>query len=96
MKGTKIQFSAAEMELICDAEIILTKNKVVEKVKLLLEELQNQMVVEIGEGDEDDLLRGGLSDELDGSEEVTCHFPTYFPHFFLIAESSANRKEIRG
>ena len=44
MKETKVQFSDAEMDLMCDSEIILTKNKVVQKVKTLLEELQNGMV----------------------------------------------------
>ena len=43
MKETKVQFSTSEMELMCNSEIILTKNKVIEKVKLLLEELQNEM-----------------------------------------------------
>jgi hypothetical protein len=44
MKETKVQFSNAEMDLMCNSEIILTKNKVVQKVKTLLEELQNEMV----------------------------------------------------
>ena len=44
MKETKIQFSQPEMELMHNAEIILTKNKVVEKVKCLLEELQSELV----------------------------------------------------
>ena len=43
MKETKVQFSNAEMDLMCDSEIILTKNKVMQKVKTLLEELQNEM-----------------------------------------------------
>jgi len=43
MKETKVQFSDAEMDLMCNSEIILTKNKVVQKVKTLLEELQNEM-----------------------------------------------------
>jgi len=44
MKETKVQFSNAEMDLMCDSEIILTKNKVAQKVKTLLEELQNGMI----------------------------------------------------
>jgi hypothetical protein len=44
MNETKVQFSNTEMELMCNAELILTKNKVVEKVKTLLEEIQNQMM----------------------------------------------------
>lgn len=43
MQETKVQFSATEMELMCNSEIILTKNKVVEKVKTLLEQLQNEI-----------------------------------------------------
>ena len=44
MNETKVQFSNTEMELMCNQEVILTKNKVVEKVKALLEEIQNQMM----------------------------------------------------
>lgn len=47
MKETKVQFSSAEMELMNNREIILTKNKVVEKIKSLLEELQNEIVEDI-------------------------------------------------
>jgi len=43
MKETKVQFSDAEMDLMCNSEIILTKNKVAQKIKTLLEELQNRM-----------------------------------------------------
>ena len=43
MKETKVQFSDAEIDLMSNSEIILTKNKVVQKVKTLLEELQNRM-----------------------------------------------------
>lgn len=44
MKEAKIQLSPAEMELMCNAEVILTKNKVVEKVKSRLEVLQMEMM----------------------------------------------------
>ena len=44
MKETKVQFSNAEMDLMCNSEIILTKNKIIQKVKNSLEELQNEMV----------------------------------------------------
>lgn len=44
MNGAKIQFSNAEMELINNANIILTKNQALEKVRLLLQEAQQQMV----------------------------------------------------
>ena len=43
MKETKVQFSTAEMDLMGNSEVILTKNKVVQKVKTLLEELQDEM-----------------------------------------------------
>ncbi len=36
MNGTKIQFSVAEMELMNNADIILTKNNVIRKIKNLL------------------------------------------------------------
>ena len=43
MKKTKIQLSPAEMDLMCNASIILTKNKILQHVKTLLEELQAEM-----------------------------------------------------
>lgn len=39
MKGAKIQFSDAEIELLANAELILTKNKALEKIKGLLEDI---------------------------------------------------------
>jgi hypothetical protein len=42
MEETKIQLSEREMNLLCDKEIILTKNKAIEKIKRLLENLQNR------------------------------------------------------
>lgn len=44
MKGTKIQFSDAEMDLLGNAEIILTKNKALEKVWKLLTEVQDMQM----------------------------------------------------
>ena len=44
MKETKVRLSQAERELMCNAEVILTKNRVIEKVKLLLEDLQEELV----------------------------------------------------
>jgi len=44
MIETKIQLSRAEMDLMCDTNVILTKNKVLEKIRLLLELMQQQMV----------------------------------------------------
>lgn len=41
MNQTKVQFSTSELELMGNSEIILTKNKVIQKVKTLLEELQD-------------------------------------------------------
>ena len=43
MPETKVHFSTRETELMCNAEFILTKNKVLEKVKVLLEHLQSDM-----------------------------------------------------
>lgn len=44
MEVSKIQLSPAERELIKNAEIILTKNRVLEKVKALLDEVQQQQL----------------------------------------------------
>ena len=43
MNQTKVQFSNSERELMCNSEVILTKNKVIQKIKTLLEELQNDL-----------------------------------------------------
>ena len=42
MEETKIQFSPAEIELLCNKDVILTKNKVLGKIKRVLENLQDQ------------------------------------------------------
>jgi hypothetical protein len=44
MEGPKIQFSVAESELMQNAAVILTKNRVLEKCKLLLENVQQQQL----------------------------------------------------
>ena len=44
MDEAKIQFSPAEMELMNNAGIILTKNRVLQKIKHLLEGVQEEMV----------------------------------------------------
>jgi hypothetical protein len=44
MDEAKIQFSPAEMELMNNAGIILTKNRVLQKIKHLLEGIQEEMV----------------------------------------------------
>lgn len=44
MQDSKIQLSHSEMELMQNAEIILTKNRVLEKMKALLEEVQQKQV----------------------------------------------------
>lgn len=41
---TKIQLSHAEMQLMGNADFILTKNRVLQKTKALLEEVQNEQV----------------------------------------------------
>ncbi len=43
MKETKIQLSPAEMDLMCNASVILTKNKILQQVKALLGEVQTEM-----------------------------------------------------
>jgi hypothetical protein len=43
MDEAKIQFSPAEMELMNNAGIILTKNRVLQKIRLLLEGIQQEM-----------------------------------------------------
>lgn len=40
---TKIQLSPAEMDLMCNASVILTKNKILQHVKTLLEDVQSEM-----------------------------------------------------
>jgi hypothetical protein len=44
MRGAKIQLSPAEARLVTNAEVILTKNRVVEKTWQLLESVQEQML----------------------------------------------------
>ena len=44
MEVSKIHLSSAEMELMQNAEIILTKNRILEKMKLLLEEVQEVQI----------------------------------------------------
>lgn len=44
MEVSKIHLSSAEMELMQNAEIILTKNRILEKVRTLLEEVQNNQI----------------------------------------------------
>ncbi len=48
MNEAKIQLSTSEMKLLCNAEIILTKNKILQQIKMALEHLQNAMT-EFGE-----------------------------------------------
>lgn len=61
MNGAKIQLSPAEMELVCNAEIILTKNKILLEIKSLLEHLQNTMVQYGKEGNNNENLKSLLS-----------------------------------
>jgi hypothetical protein len=44
MEVSKIHLSSTEIELMQNAEIILTKNRVLEKMKLLLEEVQAKQI----------------------------------------------------
>src|SRR5436309_811352 len=52
MKETKIQLSGPEMELMCDAGIIFTKNSVLQKVKALFYDLQSELTACRVESDE--------------------------------------------
>ena len=44
MQESKIRLSTPEMELFCDAEIILTKNSILQKTAQLLGEVQNELI----------------------------------------------------
>lgn len=46
MEVSKIHLSPAEKELFCNAEIILTKNSIINKTILLLEEVQERLIDE--------------------------------------------------
>src|SRR2546423_1428982 len=47
MQETKIHFSSTETELMTDVTIILTKNNVLQKIKSLLEQVQNKQLAYI-------------------------------------------------
>ncbi|HVE61539.1 MAG TPA: hypothetical protein VNA26_06955, partial [Chitinophagaceae bacterium] len=59
MNEAKIHLSPSEMELMCNAEIILTKNKILKKIKILLEHLQEKMM-EYGKANKTDLKLNNL------------------------------------
>jgi hypothetical protein len=44
MNESKLHFSQSELELVCNADVILTKNKIMQNMKFLLEEVSNEMV----------------------------------------------------
>ena len=44
MEGSKIQLSASELELVVNADIILTKNRIIQKAINLLNEVQEEML----------------------------------------------------
>src|SRR5947209_18206936 len=46
MQYSKIRLSPTELALVCDAEIILTKNTIIRKAIGLLESIQEQLVAE--------------------------------------------------
>lgn len=56
MKETKIRLSPSEMELVCNAEIILTKNKILQQVKSLLEAVQEEMTATASGNGEDNIF----------------------------------------
>lgn len=55
MNEAKIQFSPAEMELMCNAGVILTKNKILFGIKQLLEAIQQALLWEGQKIDDEDL-----------------------------------------
>ena len=46
MQGSKIQLSPAEAALFSDAQMILTKNSILQKTVMLLEEVQNELLLQ--------------------------------------------------
>lgn len=50
MEGSKIQLSSTELDLVCNAEIILTKNTIIRKTISLFEEIQEIVVQETKPG----------------------------------------------
>ncbi len=50
MEGSKIHLSSTELDLVCNAEIILTKNTIIRKTISLFEEIQYIMVKEAKPG----------------------------------------------
>jgi hypothetical protein len=46
MEGSKIHLSATELDLVCNAEIILTKNTIIKKTVALFEGIQDTIVEE--------------------------------------------------
>jgi hypothetical protein len=61
MNEAKIQLSTAEMGIMCNAEIILTKNKILLEIKRLLEHLQNTMVQYGNAGNSNENLKSLLT-----------------------------------
>ncbi|MBD0332026.1 MAG: hypothetical protein ICV66_05165, partial [Chitinophagaceae bacterium] len=51
MDEAKIRLSQSELELMCNAEMILTKNIVLQKIKLLLEAIQKEQVKYVKQND---------------------------------------------
>jgi hypothetical protein len=47
MQGSKIRLSPAEAALFCDAQVILTKNTIIQKTIQLLEEVQQNLLQEM-------------------------------------------------
>src|SRR2546423_9807434 len=49
MESSKIHLSSAEMDLVCNVDIILTKNLVLKKIKGLLEEVQQMQLAYVND-----------------------------------------------
>jgi hypothetical protein len=62
MQGSKISLSPAELSLFCNAEVILTKNRILQKTVALLADVQAQIATE------DSLLRLSSSPKISKGE----------------------------
>lgn len=44
MNESKLHFSQSELELVCNADVILTKNKIMQKMRFMLEDVSTKMI----------------------------------------------------
>ncbi|MFN2437887.1 MAG: hypothetical protein ABR503_01725 [Chitinophagaceae bacterium] len=94
MNEAKIHLSPSEMDLMCNAEIILTKNKILKKIKILLEHLQDKMM-QYGKANKDDQRLNNLfvvspkiskGENYEGLPYLVLDYPRLFDvnHIFTI------------